>query len=218
MEKYKTFCPHCAEEIKGNKCEHCGRETQFPFTGKFGIGDIVLWKDPCKEGYESKEDYEEACKQERVVTDTIRIDLVGDTIDIVYELDNGTEVYESELTPAGKPEKQKKPMDEKAKINRIIKKAKRQGWLLNGKDELEKEFGGSIIEYIPIGDCKTAEDIVNEVNIWCKTLSPVDKFHSVSDDCSDISEIIEIAKDCERAKEDAIKLSKVLSEEYEKMR
>ena len=43
MEKYKTFCPNCGEEINGSKCEHCGKETQFPFTGKYCIGDIVLW-------------------------------------------------------------------------------------------------------------------------------------------------------------------------------
>jgi len=103
------FCPQCGAKLEQGQfyydyendqvyvqhCPECSCEDEVAIPPKFDIGDEVVWNDPCND-YENDNEYEQACQQVRIVTDIIAHD--GD--EVIYELDNGTEVPESEIEEA----------------------------------------------------------------------------------------------------------------------
>ena len=110
MEKtIKGFCPECGSPIydyyidddgtnlsECYECKACGNRFSTIIKPEFEIGETVHWNDPCMEYGETEDEYHERCKVPYIVTDIISYSLG----DITYRLDNGVEVFESELESA----------------------------------------------------------------------------------------------------------------------
>lgn len=100
------FCPQCGAKLEQGDyyfdenlndiyvehCPDCDCRDEAAIRPLYEVGDNVKWQDPCRDDYESDEDYTEVCNEIHTVTDVLYYDTFEE--ECVYELDNGMEVCE----------------------------------------------------------------------------------------------------------------------------